>query len=149
MTEFILVMIPAMIIVFVAIQLAVVARDSMALNQFAKNTARWAAAPNNSATDCTALVSYLNSKKSVMPLPVRMIVDANGISCSSSTTPTGVAVTMTCPGVGNCTLRSQGNQVQVSMVMSITRDLFLGKSFLGVPFPSTVPGQSSALTQGG
>jgi hypothetical protein len=139
----------AELLLFVGIQLAVIARDSMALSQFAYQMARWAAAPNNSATDCTALLSYITSSKNVMPLPVAQIVSANGISCSSSTTPSGVAVTVNCPGAGSCTTRSQGSQVQVVMAMSITNDLFLGQSFLGVGFPSTVPAQSSALTQGG
>ena len=149
MTEFAVIMIPAVIIMFVGIQFAVVARDSMALSQFAYQMARWASAPDNSAADCTALLNYINSNKNVMPLPVAQIVNANGISCSSTTTPSGVALSMNCPGAGSCTTRSQGSQVQVVMAMSITKDLFLGQSFLGVGFPSSVPAQSSALTQGG
>src|ERR1700686_2133363 len=94
MAEFMLVMIPAMIILFVAVQFAVIARDATALGQFAYQAARLAAAPS------------------------------------------GAVVTMNCPGVSNCKLRSQGNQVQVVIAMSITSDLFLGRSFLGIPFPS-------------
>lgn len=96
-----------------------------------------------------SLITYITNNKTVMPQPVGVIANANGISCSNATTPNGVVVTMTCPGVANCKLRSQGNQVQVVMAMSITSDLFLGRSFLGVPFPSSLSNQSSALTQGG
>jgi hypothetical protein len=151
MAEFMFVMIPAMIILFVAVQFAVIARDATALGQFAYQAARLAAAPSGSVWDCTALVNYINANKRVMPQPVGRIVAANGngISCSNATTPNGVVMTMNCPGVANCKLRSQGNQVQVVVGMSITSDLFLGRSFLGVPFPSSLSNQSSALTQGG
>ena len=59
MAEFMLVMIPAMIILFVAVQFAVIARDATALGQFTSQAARLAAAPINSALDCNALVTYI------------------------------------------------------------------------------------------
>lgn len=149
MAEFIVIAVPAIIVIFLGVQLAIIARDSMALNQFAYQAARWAAAPNNSAADCNALLNYIQANPSIIPEPVAMIVNANGISCSGSTTPDGVVLTMTCPGVTDCTARSQGNQVEVVMSMSIARDLFLGSSFLGIGFPSSVPAASSTLTQGG
>ena len=149
MAEFMLVMIPAMIILFVAVQFAVIARDATALGQFAYQAARLAAAPSGSVWDCAALVNYINNNKKVMPQPVGVIASTNGISCSNTTTPNGVVVTMNCPGVANCKSRSQGNQVQVVTAMSINSDLFLGRSFLGIPFPTSLSNQSSALTQGG
>jgi Flp pilus assembly protein TadG len=148
MAEFMFVMIPAMIILFVAIQFAVIARDATALGQFAYQAARLAAAPSGSSWDCPALLTYITTNRQIMPQPVGVIVNAHGILCSNSTTPSGVAMTMNCPGVANCTLRSQGKQVQVVMTMSITNDLFLGRSFLNVVFPSTLSNQSSAFTQG-
>ena len=150
MAEFMIAMIPAVIILFVAVQFAVVARDGTALGQFASQMARWAAAPTNSGKDASALVSYVKSNTSVMPLPVAMIVNANGISPSGSSTPTpnGVTVGMNCPGVTDCTKRVQGSQVQVVVTMSITKDLFLGQRFLGIGFPSSLTNQSSAFTQG-
>ena len=150
MAEFMIAMIPAVIILFVAIQFAVVARDGTALGQFASQMARWAAAPNNSGADAQKLVNYVRNNTSVMPLPVATIVNANGISYtgSSTTTPNGVTVTMNCPGVTDCTKRVQGSQVQVVVTMSITKDLFLGQRFLGIGFPTSLSNQSSAFTQG-
>ncbi|HLK86012.1 MAG TPA: hypothetical protein VKT27_05840 [Candidatus Binataceae bacterium] len=150
MAEFMIAMIPAVIILFVAIQFAVVARDGTALGQFASQMARWAAAPSNSGADAQALVSYVQSNTKVMPLPVAMIVNANGISYSGSASPTpnGVTIAMNCPGVTDCTKRVQGSQVQVVVTMSITKDLFLGQTFLGIGFPSSLSNQSSAFTQG-
>jgi Flp pilus assembly protein TadG len=149
--EFTVMAIPAIIVLFVGIQFAVIARDSMALNQFAYQAARWTAAPDNSGSDCNALLSYIQANPSLMPAPVAKIVDANGISCASGGTaaPSGVVVTMACPGVTDCTQRAQGNQVQIVMAMSITSDLFLSTSFLGVSLPSSLSGESSLLTQGG
>lgn len=138
MTEFMLVMIPAVIILFVAVQFAVIARDATALGQFAYQAARLAAAPTGSSWDGTALVNYIQANH-IMPMPVAVIAAAN---------PSAVVVTMNCPGVADCTKRAQGNQVQVVVTMSITKDLFLGSSFLGVVFPSSLSNQSSAFTQG-
>jgi len=150
MAEFMIAMIPALIILFVAIQFAVVARDGTALGQFASQMARWAAAPNNSGADAQKLVTYVQNNTNVMPLPVATIVKANGISYSgsSTSTPNGVTVAMNCPGVADCTKRVQGSQVQVVMTMSITKDLFLGQTFLGIGFPTSLSNQSSAFTQG-
>jgi hypothetical protein len=156
MAEFMIVMIPAMIILFVAVQFAVIARDATALGQFTSQAARLAAAPSGSAWDCGALVTHItNSSKTsanIMPQPVAVIVKNNGISCTGSATPTpnGVTVTMNCPGTaGGCTARTQGSQVQVVIAMSITNDLFLGKTFLGVGFPNSLSNEASAMTQGG
>lgn len=157
MAEFMVVMIPAMIILFVAVQFAVIARDATALGQFTSQAARLAAAPINSAWDCSALVTYIKTsvtkKANIMPQPVAVIVASNGISCSSAPapagTPKGVVMTMNCPGTaGGCTARTQGSQVQVVTAMSITNDLFLGGTFLGVSFPNSLSNQASAMTQG-
>ena len=144
MAEFMIAMIPALIILFVAIQFAVVARDGTALGQFASQMARWAAAPNNSGADAQKLVTYVQNNTKAT------IVKANGISYSrsSTSTPNGVTVAMNCPGVADCTKRVQGSQVQVVMTMSITKDLFLGQTFLGIGFPTSLSNQSSAFTQG-
>lgn len=143
MAEFLVAAGVAMIVTFVAIQFAVVARDSMALGQLSYQAARWAAAPSNSAADCNSVVDYIKNN-SVAPQPVMMIINAAGISCNSGS---GVVVTMVCPG-GSCTARTQGSPVQIELAMPIARDLFLGGSFFGVIFPSTLSNQTSALTQG-
>jgi len=156
MAEFMIAMIVSMIILFVAVQFAVIARDATALGQFTYQAARLAAAPSCSGWDCTALVNHItssaNTSTNIMPQPVAVIVANNGISCSSSGpngTPDGVVVTMNCPGTaGGCTQRKTGSQVQVVSAMSITHDLFLGQLFLGVGFPSALSNQASAFTQG-
>src|SRR5690242_9636301 len=88
MAEFMIAMIVAMIILFVAIQFAVVARDATALGQFTYQAARLAAAPTNSKWACDDLVNYITSSEStstnIMPQPVATIVANNGISCSST-----------------------------------------------------------------
>jgi Flp pilus assembly protein TadG len=151
MVEFAILAIPAMIVLFIAIQFAIVARDSMALGQLSYQAARWAAAPSNSATDCNGVLNFITTPN-VAPQPVMMIINQSGISCGSGTTlpasPSGVVLLMICPGSTDCTSRTQGSQVQIELAMPIARDLFLGQSFLGVAFPSTLSAQTSALTQG-
>ena len=156
MAEFMIAMIVAMIILFVAVQFAVIARDATALGQFTYQAARLAAAPTNTKWACTDLVNYITTSEStttnIMPRPVAAIVANNGISCSSTGpggTPNGVVLTMNCPGTaGGCTQRTVGSQVQVVSAMAITRDLFLRQVFLGVGFPSSLSNQASAFTQG-
>ena len=143
MAEFLVAGGVAMIITFVAIQFAVIARDSMALGQLSYQAARWAAAPSNSAADCDSVLDYIKTY-SVAPQPVMAVINAAGITCDSGS---GVVVTMVCPG-GSCTARMQGSPVQIQLAMPITRDLFLGQSFFGVLFPNKVSNQTSALTQG-
>lgn len=158
MMEFLIAGAIAMIVLFVAIQFAVIARDSMALGQLSYQAARWAAAPSNSAADCNSggpsgggLLDYIKNNN-VAPEPVMMIINADGISCGSGTTPpaspNNVVVTMVCPGFTDCSLRTQGSQVQIMLAMPIANDLFLGQSFFGLSFPSTLSTQTSTLTQG-
>lgn len=146
MVEFAVGLVVAMIVLFLGIQLAVIARDSMALSQFSYQAARWAAEPANGKNDCTGLVSYINSK-SVAPQPIQVLMNSGGgIACSGGTGTSAVTVSMTCSN-GDCTQRPIGGEIQIAMSANIKHDLFLGTSFLGLSFPTTVNAQTSAMMQ--
>jgi hypothetical protein len=147
MVEFALGLVVAMIVLFLGIQLAVIGRDAMALGQFSYQAARWAAAPTNGQQDCSGLVSYINSDD-VAPEAIQLLMNSGGgITCSGSSGASGaVTVSMTCSN-GDCTQRAAGDNIQISMTANIEHDLFLGTSFLGISFPTTVSAQTSALTQ--
>lgn len=146
MVEFALGLIVAMIVLFLGIQLAVIGRDAMALGQFSYQAARWAAAPTNGKQDCSGLVSYVNSDN-VAPQPIQVLMNSGGgITCSGTSGGGAVTVSMTCSN-GDCTQRAAGDNVQISMTANIKHDLFLGTSFLGISFPTTVSSETSALTQ--
>jgi len=135
----------AMVILFVAIQFAVLGRDSLALGQANYQAARWATS-QNSAAQCSDIATYISS---AAPANIQAVISKYGISCDG-TTPNGVSISLSCPANPSActsgTNRSPGTEVKLTLTMSTRSDIFLTNPFLGVPLPQTLNSTESALT---
>jgi Flp pilus assembly protein TadG len=145
MLEFAGILPVAMIVLFYAIQLGVLGRDSLALGQMNYQAARWTTSLNPAA-QCTDIVSYMST---IASPSIQAVINKYGISCDGST-PNGLGVTLTCPvNPSACTsgsTRPQGTEVQITVTMNTQNDLFLTNPFLGVPLPQSLNSTEIALT---
>jgi hypothetical protein len=175
MVEFLMMGAIAMIVLFVAIQLAALGREYMALGELNYQVTRWATNLGNNSivgqnSPQCADVKNLIHGDSVTPYAAVPKVATGymgklanaGVACQSSPPTGGIAVAMACtaapspptsPAVppynsGQCaTRRAAGTGVQITLVMDTSTILFLGNSFLGVPFPKTLSSSHVMLTQ--
>lgn len=153
--EFALVLIVAMIVLFVAIQMAFIGQAALALGQMNYQGARYAAV--NPTFDCSSVAPYMASVGSPT-------VTRHGVSCASTCTgaPTasagqGVQVCMACTNgttqaSENCDARSFGDSVQVSLAFDATSVIFLSgnttsPNFLGIPFPTQLTSTETAMSE--
>jgi hypothetical protein len=175
MTEFVFIAFVAFIILFVAIQMAAIGREYMALGQLNYQVSRWATSPNNNnlkdksgnpvnSPQC-ADVATLISGNSVSPYS-----NVSGIASGymgkigfgntkcGSPKPGGIGVAMNCIAAGGTTStpcaaqRAPGTGVQITLTMDTSPILFLTTStsnpnFLGIPFPKTLSSEQTMLTQ--
>ncbi len=170
MTEFVLMALVAFIVLFVAIQLAALGREYMALGQLNYQVTRWATDPtNNSITGSNspqcADVANLIKGASVAPYSNVTAVASgymgkigyNNTVCGAPPAG-GIGVTMTCTvpggtGTTSCAVqRPAGTGVQVVLTMDTRKAIFLSTSttnpnFLGIPFPKTLSSTQMMLTQ--
>ena len=175
MTEFVFVAFVAMIILFVAIQMAALGREAMALGQLGYQAARWATNPkNNDSTlvtvspQCSDVAKLINAPasvsskysyvSSVSPLATGYMGKIGyGNTVCGTAPPGGIGVAMACPNATTavCTgLRPAGTAVQVKLTMDTRNMLFLNldrsgnnPNFLGIPFPKTLSSTQTMLTQ--
>lgn len=138
--EFALVLIVAMIVLFVAIQMAVIGQAALALGQMNYQGARYAAI--NTTAPCSKVADYMQSVGSPT-------VTKAGVHCG---TGGGVQVTMTCPtsAGGTCSTspgRAFGDPVQVSLTFDATSVLFLSPHFLGISLPTTLTSTETAMSE--
>ena len=175
MTEFVFVAFVAMIILFVAIQMAALGRESMALGQLGYQAARWATNPKNNdgnvvtvSPQCTDVAKLISAPASVpaqyqyvsttSPLATGYIGKIGyGNTVCGSAPAGGIGVAMACPNAtaAVCTgLRPAGTAVQVKLTMDTRNILFLNldrsgnnPNFLGIPFPKTITSVQTMLTQ--
>ncbi|HVB83116.1 MAG TPA: hypothetical protein VNE82_24600 [Candidatus Binataceae bacterium] len=176
MTEFLMMGFVAFIILFVAIQMAAIGREYMALGQMNYQITRWATNPgNNSLKDakgnavnspqCSDVVTLI-SGGTVSPYLNATVatgfmgkVASHGVSCTSSPSA-GIGVEMVCTaadgsGVTSCaTQRKPGVGVQITLAMDTSSILFLNldpsgtnPNFLGIPFPKTLSSTQMMVTQ--
>jgi hypothetical protein len=171
MVEFLIMGAIAMIVLFVAIQLAALGREYMALGELNYQVTRWATNPGNNglkdsggnavnSPQCGDVASLIHGD-SVSPYATvsKMATGymgklANaGVSCGTTPPTGGIAVAMACTAAGGSTTtscaaqRAAGTGVQITLVMDTSTILFLGNSFLGVPFPKTLSSSHVMLTQ--
>ncbi|HZO81674.1 MAG TPA: TadE/TadG family type IV pilus assembly protein [Candidatus Binataceae bacterium] len=136
--EFALVMIVAMIVLFAAVQMAVIGQAALALGQMNYQGARYAAV--NSSASCSQVATYMAGVGSPT-------ITKNGVSCTSCPASGGaVGVQMTCSG-GACGTRNFGDPVQVSLCFDASNLLFLSQNFLGVVFPTQLSSTETAMTE--
>jgi hypothetical protein len=151
MAEFLMMGFVALIILFVAIQMAAIGREYMALGQLNYQVTRWATSPgNNSLKDFSGnpvnspqcidvatlisggTVSPYSSPPSSAPVAIGYMgkVASYGVSCTSSPAG-GIGVAMACTaadgsGVTSCaTQRQPGVGVQITLTMDTSSILFL------------------------
>jgi hypothetical protein len=177
MTEFVFMAFVAFIILFVAIQMAALGREYMALGQLNYQVTRWATDPgNNSVNDASG-----NAVNSPQCADVANLISGAGVSPYSNVTTVasgymgkigygsgntvcgnppagGIGVAMTCTvagGTGTTSCAAQrpaGTGVQIVLTMDTRKAIFLSTSttnpsFLGIPFPKTLSSTQMMLTQ--
>jgi hypothetical protein len=159
MSEFLMMAVVAFIILFVAVQLAALGREAMALGELNYQVTRWATAPGNETADCTAVKNFIQSpgKADYSAGYMGKIIFDGGLACTGDKTPKPdgitVSMTVTCPPAspGCPATRPAGTPVQISMTMGTRYALFLSSSstpsFLGIPFPTTLSSSQTMLTQ--
>jgi hypothetical protein len=174
MTEFVFIAFVAFIILFVAIQLAAIGREYMALGQLNYQVTRWATNPANNSTSgitvspqCSDVANVISGAtvraqykyvSTVSPLAtgyMGKVGYGTGRTVCGSPPAGGIGVAMNCPNATNavCTgLRPPGTAVQITLTMDTSRILFLTTSttnpnFLGIPFPKMLSSEQTMLTQ--
>jgi hypothetical protein len=177
MTEFVFMAFVAFIILFVAIQMAALGREYMALGQLNYQVTRWVTDPgNNSVKDSTGkavnspqcadvadLIGGTTSKTFPYSNVTAMATGYMGKIGFKNTVcgapPTGgIGVAMNCIAAGGtgttpcAAQRAHGTGVQVVLTMDTSAVIFLSTSktnpnFLGIPFPKTLASTQMMLTQ--
>lgn len=165
--EFALVATVAMIVLFVAVQLALIGEDALSLGQMNYQGARWAAV--NTCATYSDIANYILSVGSPSVTEsggtcgaqlTITITDFYGV-VAPSTTPntsgpihgsssacTGGTVTPTaCPGAGT---RPFGTPVTILLAFDAKKAIFLGdptKSWLGISFPTQLTSTETAMAE--
>ncbi|HZO83010.1 MAG TPA: hypothetical protein VFB33_15045 [Candidatus Binataceae bacterium] len=164
--EFALASIVAMIVLFIAIQFALIGSYAVALAQLNFMAARWVTGPKNEAKVCTPdLVNFITTNAGAF---MSRVISAGGVSCagSGSPTPDGITISMLCvppsgappnppSAPGPCpaagTSRLAGTEVKISMTMGTRSIIFLSRStppsFFGIPFPSSLNSVEAMSTE--
>ena len=169
MSEFLMMASVAFIVLFVAIQIAALGREDMALGQLSYQVTRWATNPGNNgisgsnSPQCSDVVNLLKGAN-VSPYSSATVatgymgkVASNGVVCG--TPPKGgIGVAMNCITGGSTTTtscaaqRPAGTGVQITLTMDTRSAIFLSTSttnpnFFGIPFPKTLSSTQMMLTQ--
>jgi len=151
MTEFMFMSFVALIILFVAVQMAAIGREYMALGQLSYQVARWATNPGNNvikdasgnpvnSPQCDDVVKLIKNQDATpyatppaaAPVATGYMgkVASAGVSCTSSPTA-GIGVAMACTaadgsGITSCAAqRGPGVGVQITLSMNTGSILFL------------------------
>lgn len=161
MVEFALVLFVAMIVLFVAIQMAFIGQTALALGQLNYQAARYAAV--NPTFGCDQVKSYMQSNGA--PTVVSAGVNEVGscglaAGCSTPTSNsvgTGVRICMVCTNATtsageDCSARNFGDSVQLSLAFDATSRIFLSKNtsnpnFFGIPFPTMLTSKETAMSE--
>ena len=150
MVEFALVLFVAMIVLFVAIQMAFIGQAALALGQMNYQGARYAAV--NPSLDCNAVANYMESNGS--PTVTRHHVKCGTCGGAPTASPGGgVAMCMVCSGsTTDCTKRNFGDSVQVQLAFDATSVIFLSTNttspnFFGIPFPTQLTSTETAMSE--
>lgn len=171
MTEFVFMAFVALIVLFVAIQMAALGREYMALGQLNYQVTRWATGPGNNnisgqnspqCSDVAKLIAGTTDKTfPYSPFPAaKGYMGKIGLGNTSCGAPPagGIGVAMTCTvpggtGTTSCAVqRPVGTGVQIVLTMDTRQVIFLSKSttspnFLGIPFPTSLSSTQMLLTQ--
>ena len=163
--EFALISVVAMIVLFVAVQLALIGEDALALGQMNYQGARWAAV-NTCATKDEVMQyilfsgspSVTQSGGSCGTYLTMTLIDSNnaspGVSVTGSTCSTAPTATTGCASP-----RSFGTQVTISLAFKLDKAIFLlgsgnnfgstsrTQSWLGLNFPTQLTSTETAMAE--
>jgi hypothetical protein len=172
MTEFVFMAFVAFIILFVAIQMAALGREYMALGQLNYQVTRWATAPGNNSLagsnspQCGDVANLINGASVAPYSNVSNVatgymgkISAGNTVCGAPPAG-GIGVAMTCVdtvanggGIIPCAaVRGPGTGVQIVLTMDTRQAIFLSTSttnpnFLGIPFPTRLSSTQMMVTQ--
>jgi Flp pilus assembly protein TadG len=162
--EFALVLTVAMIVLFVAVQLAIIGEAALSLGQMNYQGARWAAVNScNSDQDVATYMAVVGSTTITTPsscgtaLTIK-ITDTNssGTTATSTVSPANCTTIPTATSGCSPTVRNFGTSVIVNITYTIPSSqmpLLLGKSctstsnFLGITFPCTLSSTETAMAE--
>ncbi len=147
--EFALVLTVAMIVLFVAVQLALIGEAALALGQMNYQGARYAAV-NACATgsDVATYMLYVGSPTVTTPsncgsaLTIKIADSTNSQTLTTASPSSGACSLTTAPTATQCTSSNSGRTFGSSVTVNVAFDvvkgnlLFLGQSFMGVSFQS-------------
>jgi hypothetical protein len=162
--EFALISVVAMIVLFVAVQLALIGEDALALGQMNYQGARWAAV-NTCATD-DQILNYIlvSGSPSVTQsggscgtyLTMNILDSANPTAPGRSDSTTSSAFCTTQPSNNNgCPApRSFGTQVTIKLTFGLDKAIFLlgsggsiSRPWLGISFPTQLTSTETAMAE--
>jgi hypothetical protein len=156
MVEFALVLIVAMIVLFVAIQMAFIGQAALALGQMNYQGARFAAVNQCAAPNDVATYMALNGSPTITrgcgstKFGLTITVSNNGTSLGTGT-PSQCSGTFTPPTTCG-TPRKFGDSIQVSVAFNTAAVIFLSSNttspnFLGIPFPTQLSSTETAMSE--
>ncbi len=143
--EFALVLTVAMIVLFVAIQFALIGQIALALGQMNYQAARYAAIhPGCGATACAASPDPDANATPVQPYAFSIASPTIKYANGTSACPCGSVKSFTVTRPNGSAF---GTQVVVSVTYDVTSQLFLPQNFLGLSFPTTLSSTETAMTE--
>jgi TadE-like protein len=149
MVETVIVISVILLILFGAIQLALIFNAALAVSEYSYTTARYAAVHGTGST-CSAAGYGATLKSSVSPPPT---ICSSGFSgCSGSATPLSIASVSctTSAGSSDGTI-NQGDQITVQISYNLTtgNKIFFPSNFLGfrMGFPTSLSNSSSVMAE--
>jgi len=151
--EFALVATVAMIVLFVAVQLALIGEDALALGQMNYQGARWAAV--NTCATYSQVANYMTSTGSPSvttpsscgtKLTINITDSLGSSGPITGSTCSGATVTATLCGAG-VPQRTFGSSVMVQVQFNASSALFLPSPFLGISFPTTLSSTETAMAE--
>jgi Flp pilus assembly protein TadG len=151
--EFALVLTVAMIVLFVAIQMALIGQVALALGQMNYQGARWAAVnPCATASDIASYMVCVGSPtvtQNCSNLTVTVVDSNGGPTPGTPTCPAGSAPP-TCvptPATSCSSPRAFSSQLTVNVSYNAKAQLVLPNPFLGINFPTNLQSQETAMSE--
>jgi Flp pilus assembly protein TadG len=152
MVEFALVLFVAMIVLFVAIQMAFIGQAALALGQINYQGARFAAVNQCATPSDIATYMVLNGSPTITKgcgSKLTVTVSDNGTSLGTGTPSCSGTFT---PPTTCGSPRSFGDSILVSVTFNTSNIIFLSKSttnpnFFGIPFPKQLASQETSMSE--
>ena len=147
--EFALVLTVAMIVLFVAVQFALIGQIALALGQMNYQAARYAAIhPGCNETSCNPSPDPDAGATAIQPYALRLASPTIKYANETSACPCGSVKSFTVtPAATAGSPRAFGTSVTVTVTYDVTSQLFLPANFLGLSFPTTLNSRETAMTE--